>query len=92
MFDKAGIAVCRTYLRAKAKFEKMLKAEDGMETMEAIIMIVVAVILVGFIVNFLTKDGFVDPTDTSGTNKVGLVQYIFGNISVKLGDTFSVAP
>ena len=90
MFDKAGIAVCRTYLRAKAKFEKMLKAEDGMETMEAIIMIVVAVILVGFIVNFLTKSGFDDPTKPG--NKVGLVQYIFGNISVKLKDTFSVAP
>lgn len=90
MFDKAGIAVCRTYLRAKAKFEKMLKAEDGMETMEAIIMIVVAVILVGFIVNFLTKSGFDDPANPG--KKVGLVQYIFGNISVKLKDTFSVAP
>ena len=55
MFDKFAISCFSTYYKAKAKFEKLCKAEDGMETLETIILIAIAVIVAGFIINFLTK-------------------------------------
>ena len=73
------------YWNAKNRIRQMMESEDGMETLEAVIMIAVAVILVGFIVNFLTKDGFT----TSTGDSCGLIQYLFDKIKVAIEDAFS---
>lgn len=84
MFDKMAIALCCGYLKAKSKIKEVLESEDGMETLEAVIMIAVAVILVGFIINFLTKDGF----ETADGQSVGLIQYLFDKIKTAIESVF----
>ena len=83
MFDKFAVSCFTTYYKAKAKIEKLGKSEDGMETLETIILIGIAVILAGFIINFLTKGKFGD----SG-NEQGLIGYMFEKIGKQISDIF----
>lgn len=76
MLERTFAKAYGAYLKAKMKMVHMMQEEDGMETLEAVIMVAVAVILVGFIVNFLTRNGF---QDSSGAD-VGLIQYLFDKI------------
>ncbi|MBR5363260.1 MAG: hypothetical protein IK134_08065 [Oscillospiraceae bacterium] len=76
MIDKFAVSCMTTYYKAKAKFEKLCKGEDGMETLETIILIAIAVIVASFIINFLTKGKF------EGSDK-GLIGYMFN----KIGDS-----
>ena len=81
MFDKFAISCISTYAKAKAKLEKLSKAEDGMETIETVILIAIAVIVAGFIINFLTKGQF-------GNSNQGLVGYIFSRVGSAITDMF----
>ncbi len=83
MFDKFAISCFSTYYKAKAKIEKLSKAEDGMETLETIILIAIAVIVAGFIINFLTKGKF------GGANSnQGLIGYMFEKIGESITNIF----
>ena len=81
MFDKFAVSCLTTYYKAKAKFEKLGKSEDGMETIETVILIAIAVIVAGFIINFLTKGKF-------GNSDKGLVGYIFERVGEAIKDMF----
>ena len=83
MFDKFAISCFTTYYKAKAKIEKLGKSEDGMETLETIILIGIAVILAGFIINFLTKGKFGD-----GDENTGLIGYMFKKIGTQISAIF----
>ena len=81
MFDKFAITCISTYAKAKAKVEKLCKAEDGMETIETVILIAIAVIVAGFIINFLTRGQF-------GDSDQGLVGYIFSRVGEAITGMF----
>lgn len=63
---------------------EFLKKEDGMETLETILLVVVSIIVVGVIINVLTKSGFKGENDKD----VGLVGYIFYKIKLRLDALF----
>ena len=82
MIDKFAISCMTTYYKAKAKLDKLCKAEDGMETLETIILIAIAVIVAGFIVNFLTKGKF------EGTDG-GVIGFMFKKIGAAIAAIFN---
>lgn len=71
--------------KAKNKFEEIMESEDGMEIIEVVILVAVALLIIGLVVNFLTKDGF----EMSDGTKGGLVQYIFDKIKTALEGVFN---
>lgn len=79
MLDKMAIAVFSAYFRLKAKVESMKEEEDGMQTIEAVILIAIAVIIAGIVVNMLTKK------DWGSGEETGLIGYIFWKIKNMLG-------
>ena len=81
MLEKLELAA----IRLKNRLEKFKSDERGMATVEMVILIVVAVILIGFIVNFLTRNGF------GPNNDMGLIQYLFDRMKTSLTDTFNKA-
>lgn len=81
MINKAVLAVYGAYLTAMSKLRSFEDEEDGMETIETVILIAVAVIIAGVIVNVLTKD-------FNGSDK-GLIGYVFSKIAEKLEALFS---
>jgi len=85
MLERLELAAIRFRLGMKNRLEKFKSDERGMATVEMVILIVVAVILIGFIVNFLTRNGF-------GPNKdMGLIEFLFDKMRTSLTDTFSKA-
>ena len=84
MENKFSMSIYRGYLNCKRKIDNLGKEESGMETIETVILIVVAVIIVGLIVNFLTKSGF----QTSTGEDCGLVGYLFDKIKTTLNTAF----
>ena len=84
MIDKFAVSCMTTYYKAKAKLTKLSKAEDGMETLETIILIAIAVIVAGFIINFLTRGHFGDPE-----NNQGLIGFMFSQIGDAIQDIFN---
>ena len=81
MFDKMAVSMLTAYYKAKAKFMSLTSEEDGMETIEAVILIAIAVIIAGVLVEFLTKGQF------EGVEG-GLVGYIFHQIGEKIKALF----
>lgn len=79
MLDKMAFAVYSSYLKAKAKIMKLGQEEDGMETLETVILIAIAVVVAGIIVNVLTK----------GEDGTGLIGKIFKTISEKIENIFN---
>ena len=79
MLDKMAFAVYSSYLKAKAKLMKLGQEEDGMETLETVILIAVAVVVAGVIVNILTK----------GSDGKGLIGNIFDTILEKINNLFN---
>lgn len=75
---KAMLAIQKTYWNAKNKINTLKNEECGMETLEVVILIVIAVILASLVLNFLTG--------TDGNP--GIIQQIFSNLTAKLGDLF----
>lgn len=83
MFDKFAVSCFTNYYKAKAKFKKMTSGEDGMETLETIIIVAIAVVVAGFIINFLTRGSFGEEG-----NEQGLVGYMFKKIGAAITDIF----
>ncbi len=88
MFDKFAVSCFTTYYKAKAsakaKIEKLTSGEDGMETLETIIIVAIAVVVAGFIINFLTKGKF----DDGQNNDQGLIGYLFQKIGDSISEIF----
>ena len=73
----------------RRKFDEIASDDNGMATVEMVILIVVAVIIVGLVVNFLTKNGFESPV--AGKGNVGLIEYLFDKIRVALDSSLAQA-
>ena len=86
MFDKFAVSCLTSFYKAKAKFEKMTSGEDGMETLETIIIVAIAVIVAGFIVNFLTKGTIADAKSDQG-----LIGYMFEKLATSITDIFKTS-
>ncbi|MBQ7014084.1 MAG: hypothetical protein IJN11_09275 [Oscillospiraceae bacterium] len=76
--EKMILALHRGYFKAKMKMMNLAQEEDGMETLETVILIAVAVLVAGVIVTFLV----------GGNGEDGFVQELFNNIKEKINDTF----
>ncbi len=81
MLNELSFKIYGAYLKAKSKFEKFCEEEAGMETMEVVILVAVAVIIAGLLIEVLTKN-------FSGNNQ-GLIGYIFDKIRQRVDDLFS---
>lgn len=68
----------------KQRFEQVKREESGMATLEMVILIVVAVIIVGIVLNLITSKGFEKP---SNGETCGLISYLFDLIKTKLSGT-----
>ena len=60
MMDKISAFFYMMYLKADLAFKKLESEEDGMETVQAIVLVAIAVVIAGFIVEILTKGKFGD--------------------------------
>jgi len=83
--DKMALTAFNAYYSAKRKFEQLRDEESGMETIEAVILIAIAIIVAVLIVNFLTKSNPVFEDEG------GLLGYIFNGIKEKLDAIFGSA-
>ena len=80
--DKMALTAFNAYYSAKRKFEQLRDEESGMETIEAVILIAIAIIVAVLLIEFLTKQNSVFGDDE------GLVGYIFHKIKDQLDDIF----
>ena len=79
MLEKITAMFCMAYLTVKCKYEELKEEhEDGMATIEAVILIAVAVILALVVVNILTK----------GDDGKGLIGHMFEKIKDKFDSLF----
>lgn len=83
MIDKISAFFYMMYLKADLAVKKMKSEEDGMETVQAIVLVAIAVVIAGFIVEILTKGKFGDG------EKNGLIGYIFKEIGDKIEGLFT---
>ncbi|MCQ2417721.1 MAG: hypothetical protein MJ071_07915 [Oscillospiraceae bacterium] len=82
MFDKMAISVLTAFYAMKAKYDKYTKNESGMETIETVILIAIAVVIAGVVMNLLIK---------GGDGQKGLIQWIFEDVIIaKLKELFGV--
>ena len=92
MLDKIGFAGYRAYLKAQKKLNDLKNREDGMETLETIILVAVAIVVAVLIVNFLTRNGFhtINMENGEETNEeTGVIGYIFSMLKYKLSTIFN---
>ncbi|MBP7186596.1 MAG: hypothetical protein KBA55_07530 [Ruminococcus sp.] len=91
MLDKIGFAGYRAYLKAQKKLNDLKNREDGMETLETIILVAVAIVVAVLIVNFLTRNGFhtIDDKGKETTEETGVIGYIFSMLKYKLSTIFN---
>lgn len=80
MLNRMRLAIIRSYIDAKMKMDRLCKEEDGMETLETVILIVVAVVVAGLLIEVLTK--------SFGGNEQGFIGYLFGLIQEKVEALF----
>ncbi len=76
--EKMILALHKGYCKAKLRMMQLAKEEDGMETLETVILIAVAVLVAGVIVTFLV----------GGNGEDGFVQELFNSIKQKINETF----
>ena len=80
MIKKMENAVIRAFLKAKLELMKLQNEEDGMETLEVIILVAVAVVIAGAIIGLIgSKDGD------------GLIHELFEKMKTWFNDTFGNA-
>ena len=79
---KAMLAIQKKYWNAKNKLTNLKNDESGMETLEVVILIVIAVVIAMLVLNMLTG---------SGENK-GLIQQMFDGIAAKMKELFNQKP
>lgn len=73
MVKKMNVFMLRNYLRLRNKIEGFMEAEDGMEVLQSVILIAIAVVVAGVVMSILGKD-----------DKSGLVKDIFDAIKDQL--------
>ncbi len=86
MLDRIGFAGYRAYLKAQKKINDLKNREDGMETLETIILVAVAVVVAILIVNVLTKNGFTRTGANGQPETCGLVAWIFDQVKTKISE------
>lgn len=74
MKEKMNVAMMRNYLRIRNKIDGFMKEEDGMEVLQTVILIAIAVIVAGALITFLG----------SGEGDDGIVSKLFTSIKEKL--------
>ena len=79
MMEKMERALVALFVKAQLELMKLEQEEDGMETVETIILVAVAVVVAGILIDVLTKDG------TSGK---GLIGDVFAKIQEKITELF----
>ena len=82
MFEKMTLATMTTYYKAKAKLAKLRSDESGMETIETVLLIAVAVVVALVILNALT----------GGEGQQGIVQRFFTKLEQSITDIFDTTP
>lgn len=85
MLNRFTVSCFSVYFRAKTKLAQLGKGEDGMETLETVILIAIAVIIAGFITSFLTEGQFAD-----SDNNQGLIGYMFYKIGEAIKGIFEI--
>lgn len=81
MLDKAMFAVYMAYWNARTKLMKLADEEDGMETIETVILIAIAVVIGVALLEILTKN--------FGGNDQGVIGYVFEKIKGKIDELFT---
>lgn len=74
MLDKVMFSLYRAYFNAKVKLMSLANEEDGMQTVEAIILVVVAIVVAGAIIDVLTK----------GDDGTGIIGALFRDIKDRI--------
>ena len=77
--QKVQDALIQSYLKARMEMLSLEQEEDGMETVETVILIAVAVIVAGGILTALGKNG-----------NDGLIGSLFTGIKNKFGELFDI--
>lgn len=81
MIDKISAFFYMMYLKADLAFKELESEEDGMETVQAIILVAVAVVVAGCIINVLT---------TGENGQPGLISKLFSSIQQKFDEMLGV--
>lgn len=81
MINKMMLAVFSAYWKVMFKLDELKNKEDGMETIEAVILVAIAVIIALAIITLLTRN---NPTFGEG----GLIGYIFNSVKEKIDELF----
>lgn len=76
MIQKVENALLRAYLRVRMEMLRLENEEDGMQTVEAVVLIAIAVVLAAAVLNLLTGD--------TKTGKGGIIEEIFKAIVEKI--------
>jgi len=76
--EKALVAL---FVKAQLELMKLEREEDGLETVETVILVAVAVIVAGLLINILTKN--------FGGNNQGVIGYFFDKIKTKFDSFFT---
>ena len=81
MMESLNRASTRAYFKIKQKYEEFMQNEDGLETVETVILVVVAIVIALGVINVLTGDD----------GKSGIISRIGELIIKKISDAFDVA-
>ena len=87
MLEKLEMAYIRFRLGMKKRYAEFKSDERGMATVEMVILIVIAVLIVGVVVNMLTSGGF----EKENGDPCGLIGYLFDKMKSSLMGTFKKA-
>ncbi|HAG14853.1 MAG TPA: hypothetical protein DCG49_13485 [Ruminococcus sp.] len=83
MIDKMAVAVFNAYYTVKRKALQLRDEECGMETVESVVLMAIALLVASLLVSILTKRSAVFDNDQ------GLIGYIFERIKEQIDAIFS---
>lgn len=81
--EKMERALVALFVKAQLELMKLEQEEDGMQTVEAVILVAVAVVLAGAVINLLTGD--------KETGKGGIIDKIFQGLITKMNTIFGTS-
>ncbi len=84
MIDKMAVAVFNAYYTVKRKALQLRDEECGMETIEAVVLLAVALIVASLLLTVLTKRSAVFD------NEQGLIGYVFERIKEEIDAMFTI--
>ena len=82
MIDQMAFAVINAYYTVKRKAAQLRDEECGMETVESVMILAIALIIASLLITFLTKSNSVFE------NENGLIGYIFERIREQIDAIF----